>query len=105
MKELIFSGAAITSLPAWVAECTSLESLSLSFTKIVEPPDLSTLVNLEGLYLNGCDQLRALPDVSANKKLGYIGKPKHLPEDLVTGKGLQGSHSAHCPLLLVPTAH
>ena len=80
MTKLWFSGTPITALPAWVAECTSLKKLNLEGTKIVEPPDLSTLTNLEKLYLGGCDQLRALPDVSANKKLRITpsSKPAHL---------------------------
>ena len=145
MEGLDFRGTPITALPAWVAECTSLEKLTLSWckklveppdvstltnlgvldlrgteivetpdvstltnlkwlalrntmiveppdvstltslknldlcnTKIVEPPDVSTLTKLEDLRLYGCDQLRALPDVSANKKLTSFDKPKHL---------------------------
>ena len=78
MTRLIFDDTPITALPAWVAECTSLESLSLSRTKIVEPPDVSTLTKLTYLNLHGCDQLRALPDVSANEKLKKFIKPKHL---------------------------
>ena len=78
MTELSFIGTPITSLPAWVAECTSLWRLRLNNTKIVEPPDVSTLANLMYLRLDGCDQLRALPDVSANEKLETFGKPKHL---------------------------
>ena len=101
VTKLDFRHSAITALPAWVAECTSLESLVLggtkkiveppdvstlaslerlflSDTKFVEPPDVSTLVNLRYLYLGGCDQLRALPDVSANKNLDRFDKPGHL---------------------------
>ena len=75
MKELEFSGTPITAVPAWVAECTSLEWLHLGDTKIVESPDLSTLTKLEELRLTGCDQLRALPDVSANENLKRFYKP------------------------------
>ena len=103
MTRLYFSRTPITALPAWVAECTSLEELylerceklveppdvstlaslvklDLSNTKIVEPPNVSTLTNLETLDLEGCDQLRALPDVSANKNLkdSNLSKPWHL---------------------------
>ena len=78
MTTLDFRATPITALPAGGAECTSLENLDLRDTKIVEPPDVSTLVNLEILYLHGCDQLCALPDVSANKKLKYFDKPDHL---------------------------
>ena len=78
MTELSFGGTAITAVPAWVAECTSLEVLYLYCTKIVEPPDVSTLTDLSYLDLEGCDQLRALPDVSAINKNLYLSKPDHL---------------------------
>ena len=79
-------------------------------------PSLEMLPKLQVIDLGECKGLMALPNASAFEQLTVENVPYHLEDvwekkcgrkaiNLLTGEGLQGSHSAHCPLLPVPTAH